>query len=72
MSSTKVSIPGIHCEGCSRLIQDVSNDLPGVSAVSVDLESKQVTIDHDDGFDFQLWKKEIESLNEEYNVQLLS
>ncbi len=65
---TIVSIPGIHCEGCSRLIEDVSNDSPGVTSVKVDLTSKQVTINHDNGFNFNDWKKEIESLNPDYTV----
>ena len=66
---TTVSIPGIHCEGCSRLIQDVSKDTPGVTSVQVDLAAKTVSIDHDGQFSFDNWKKEIESLNPDYNVQ---
>ena len=69
---TIVTIPGIHCEGCSRLIQDVSKDTDGVASVQVDLASKNVTIDHDARFAFDAWKKEIESLNPSYHVQLLS
>ena len=69
---TIVSIPGIHCEGCSKLIVDVSNDVPGVTSVKVDLKSKHVTIDHENGFNFQDWKKEIESLNPDYTVHSVS
>ena len=68
MPTTKVSIPGIHCEGCSRLIQDVSRDIPGVTSVRVDLNEKTVVIDHDDRFVFDDWKSEIESLNPDYKV----
>ena len=69
---TIVSIPGIHCEGCSKLIVDVSNDVSGVTSVKVDLKSKQVTINHDNGFKFQDWKKEIEALNPDYKVHPVS
>ena len=71
MSITKVSIPGIHCEGCSRLIQDVSKEFTGITSVKVDLTAKNVTIDHDDDFALNDWKKEIESLNPDYTVHLL-
>lgn len=65
---TTVSIPGIHCEGCKRLIEDVSKDIAGVGSVEADLATKQVTIEHDDTFNFETWKEEIESLNPDYNV----
>ena len=69
---TTVSIPGIHCEGCSRLIQDVSKDIGGVTSVHVDLHTKKVTIEHEDNFHFDEWKKEIESLNPDYKVHPFS
>ena len=72
MPTTKVSIPGIHCEGCSRLIQDVSKEFEGITSVNVDLATKIVTIDHDDRFMFNDWKNEIESLNPDYKVHSLS
>ena len=66
---TTVSIPGIHCEGCKHLIDDVSKDSPGVLSVQTDLATKQVTLEHGENFSFDQWKKEIESLNSDYNVQ---
>lgn len=72
MSTTNVSIPGIHCEGCSRLIQDVSKDIPGVTSVHVDLAAKTVAVEHDEKFVFDDWKNEIESLNPDYKVHSLS
>lgn len=68
---TTVSIPGIHCEGCKRLIEDVSNDSPNITSATADLETKQVTLEHDDSFNFEKWKEEIESLNPDYNVSTL-
>ena len=66
---TIISIPGIHCESCASLIKDVSSEFPSVINTDVDLAAKQVTIDHDDHFPFEEWKKEIESLNPAYHVQ---
>lgn len=65
---TTVTIPGIHREGSAALIKDVSADIAGVSRVDVDLASKNVSMSHDENFDFQKWKREIEALNETYKV----
>lgn len=65
---TSVSIPGIHCEGCAHLIKDVSKDDTSIQQVDVDLNTKMVTIEHDDAFNLQTWTKDIESLNPAYKV----
>lgn len=67
--TTTVCIPGIHCEGCSALIKDVSSDNPSVQSVSIDLATKVVTLEHDDAFDLAAWSAEIESLDPKYVVQ---
>lgn len=66
---TTVCIPGIHCDGCSALIKDVSSENPSVRSVDVDMASKNVTIEHDDAFDLSAWTAEIESLDPTYKVQ---
>jgi len=68
MSTTTVSIPGIHCDSCAALIKDVSSDFPSISLVTVDTESKQVTLEHDDVFDRKKWTTEIEGLGDAYKV----
>ena len=65
---TTVSIPGIHCDGCSALIKDVSSENPSVRSVDVDMATKNVTIEHDDAFDLSTWTAEIESLDPTYKV----
>ena len=72
MPTTKVSIPGIHCEGCSKLIKDVTNDYPLITNVDIDLNTKTVTLEHNPDFDLTKWSEEIESLDEKYKVQPLS
>lgn len=65
---TTVSIPGIHCAACSALIKDISSEFAAIKGVNVDIDTKQVTVEHDDDFDFGPRKKEIESLDAEYSV----
>lgn len=66
---TTVTIPGIHCASCAALINDVSSEFPAIKSVSVDTDSKKVTLDHDESFDMQQWSAEIESLDPKYKVQ---
>ena len=65
---TTVSIPGIHCASCAALIKDISSEFASIKSVDVDVDTKKVTLDHEEGFDFQQWKKEIESLDRKYAV----
>ena len=65
---TTVSIPGIHCASCSALIKDVSSEFPAIKQAEVDIETKKVTLDHDDGFDMQKWTEEIEALDPKYKI----
>lgn len=71
MPATKVSISGIHCEACVKLIKDVSSDHPLLTNVNVDLPAKIVTLDHEPDFDLAKWSEEIEALGEKYTVRLL-
>ena len=65
---TIVQIPGMHCHACATLVTQISEELGSVSKVDVDLESKKVTLDHDESFDLKAWTKEIEALGDEYKV----
>lgn len=69
---TTFSIPGIHCASCAALIKDVSSEFPAIKSVNVDVDTKQVTLDHDESFDKQKWTAEIESLGDTYKISLLS
>lgn len=65
---TTVSIPGIHCAACATLIKDVSSEFSSIKSVDVDIETKKVTLDHEEDFDLKQWKSEIESLDNKYAV----
>lgn len=69
---TQVSIPGIHCASCAALIKDVSSEFPSIKNVNVDVETKKVTLDHDEGFDKQKWTEKVEALDAKYKVQSVS
>ena len=68
---TTVSIPGIHCASCAALIKDVSGEFSTIHSINVDVETKKVTIDHDESFDMQQWSKEVESLDPKYKISSL-
>ncbi len=63
-----LSIPGIHCTSCANLIKDVSSEFPSIKNVNVDIDAKKVTLDHDDTFNMQKWREEIESLDPKYKI----
>lgn len=47
MTTTRVSVPGVHCDHCKMSIEGAVSQAGGVNEVDVDLTSKQVTIAHD-------------------------
>ena len=65
---TTFKIPGMHCKSCATLVAELSKEFPAVHDVSVDLETKDVTLDHDETLDVKAWSTEIESLGDEYKV----
>ena len=68
MATTIVSIPGIHCASCAALIKEVSSEFPAIKSFDVDIDTKKVTLDHDESFDMQKWSAEIESLDPKYKI----
>ena len=68
MPTTTVSIPGIHCASCAALIKDVSSEFPSIKQVDVNIDTKNVSIEHDESFDMLKWSQEIESLDPKYKI----
>ena len=68
MATTIVSVPGIHCTSCAALIKDVSSEFPAVNNANIDIDTKRVTLEHDESFDLQKWTQEIEALDPKYKV----
>ncbi len=69
MKKIIVTIEGTHCNACKALIEDVSlTDIPGVLSCNVDFASGKTVVEHDDKFNFDTFKKEIEKLGD-YKVK---
>jgi len=61
MAKSVINVDGMACEHCVKAITNAVGALSGVSGVSVDLEAKTVTVDHDpDQASVQTIKSEIE------------
>ncbi|MBI3332398.1 heavy-metal-associated domain-containing protein [Candidatus Peregrinibacteria bacterium] len=65
---TIVSIPGMHCASCAALIHDISSEFLAIKKTDIDIESKRVTLEHDESFNFDAWKQEVEASGDEYTV----
>ena len=66
---TTVIIEGTHCKSCKYLIEDVSREIAGVRSCNLDLETGEMTIEHNELFDINKLKAEIEELGG-YTVKL--
>ena len=51
VSTTTYSVKGMTCEHCVRSVTDEVSEVPGVTAVDVDLESGRVTVSSDQPVD---------------------
>jgi copper chaperone len=49
MAKTTLSVPDISCEHCERTITEALTPLDGVRDVKVDIPSKQVNVEYDEG-----------------------
>jgi copper chaperone len=49
MAQSTLAVPDMSCEACRATVTGALEALPGVLAVSVDLDSKRVTVEHDEG-----------------------
>lgn len=66
---TTIYIDGTHCHSCKALIEDICMELQGVISCTVNFATGETSIEHDESIDWNLLKKEIESLGD-YTVQL--
>lgn len=68
---TTAIISGTHCASCKKLIEDVCKEIAGVNSCEVDPQTGVTIIEHDERFNQDIFKSEIESLGA-YKVQLNS
>ena len=69
MKTTVIKINGIHCKSCKVLIEDVYKDIKGVKSCCVDVQTGKTLVEHDDNFDFDVLRKEVEKLGQ-YKVEI--
>ncbi|MGH9159482.1 MAG: cation transporter [Vicinamibacteraceae bacterium] len=47
MERVALSVPDVHCEGCTRTIQEALGEMPGVGRVTTDLQARQIMVEFD-------------------------
>lgn len=45
MGTTTYTVPGVHCDHCVHALQTEIGEVAGVTAVTVDLDAKTVTVE---------------------------
>ena len=53
MNNKTFLVPNISCDGCVRTIQNEVAEVPGVTAVKADVNTKLVTVNWDDSTSWQ-------------------
>ena len=61
---TTLKIKGMHCASCKVLIEDVCQEIPGVTSCTVDATNETATIEHDTSVTPETIRREIEALGE--------
>jgi len=61
---TTATIKGTHCNACKLLIEDVCKEMEGVQSCNMDLDGEEITIDHDEHFNQEIFREEIEGLGD--------
>lgn len=64
---TTITIKGTHCHSCKALIEDVCKEAGAKSCV-VNFQTGETVIEHDESFDLQAFKKEVEGLGQ-YKIE---
>ncbi|MDR3519438.1 MAG: cation transporter [Candidatus Pacebacteria bacterium] len=69
MKTINVTIKGTHCNACKLLIEDVSKDIKGITSCRVNFQTGKTVIEHNENFNFDLFKREVEGLGQ-YKVKI--
>ena len=69
---TTVSIPGICCGSCKKIIAGVSSLFPCIRHVDVDLDKKTVALQHEDDFDLRSWIALLEYRGHKFKIFAVS
>lgn len=69
MKKTTFHIKGTHCASCKALIEDVCSEIPDIKSCTVNFQTGETTIEHEDALDWLSVKREIETLGN-YSVEI--
>lgn len=64
-----IKIKGTHCNACKFLIEDIASEIKGIKSCAVDFNTGNTEIEHDEQFDWNQFKKDVESAGS-YKVHL--
>lgn len=62
------TIKGTHCNACKFLIEDIASEIKGLQSCTVDFKTGRTEIEYDEHFDWDQFKKDVESAGS-YQVQ---
>ena len=68
---TQFKVTGMTCESCKSIIEDIAKDFPEVKKCEVNLASGSGWIEHQDNFEVEKFKAEINSLGK-YVVEFIN
>lgn len=66
---TTMYIKGTHCASCKAVLEDVLADIAGITSSAVNYETGETIIEHIEGLDWNMVKKEVESLGQ-YTIDI--
>ncbi len=69
---TILSIPGICCDSCKRLIAGISSLFPQIRTVEVDILSHRVSLQHTEEFNVRSWIALLEHRSHKFKVFAIS
>jgi len=66
---TNVKIIGTHCQSCKALLEEVCLEVPGVKKCTVNFETGETAVEHDESVDWSKFRQAVASLGGQYRVE---
>ena len=63
METKTVKVPNVGCNGCVNTIKGELSEIPGVSSVSGDVDSKMITVNWQDPASWTIIKSKMEEID---------
>ena len=59
---TTITIQGTHCNACKLLIEDVCSEIKNIKSCTVNFQTGETVVEHDENLDWQAFRRAIEAL----------